>query len=250
MCVGSEYVNDAVLAARPKEDFGWVKGGLEPGYPTLTAEQQALRRWIADQGHWWETCHALDADTLAKDYIVATGATEGCGAPPEPPVIGPHNRPIVWWSTAHATLMGDNSFGTNFTNDASPFDLDTGLRIAIDNGRRAGQTLETDNLYGMTVGGRMLYLRQSFRGTSCVDLDTSSGARISALYRYRDGGGWISPVNYATGQRQGNPRRWSDRVPRVPRSPAATRGRVGPTVAGDKLLFTETFGVTCVERKD
>ena len=239
VCVGSEYVNDPVLAGRPGPfgSIGWDPD-LRPGYPDVASEEQAMRRWLAGDGKVWEQVFALRADDLRQDYIVATGATEGCGTPPNPPAIDGTGRPILWWASAYGTVIERCGFGTNFTTDISSFDLDTGRRVLIDNGRYADQTTETDNLYAMSIGGRYLYLRQNFRGTSAIDLTTSQHWRISAMYRRRDGGGWHSPVNYAQGD---------GGDVRTPATPRSTAGRVPPAVARGRLYFSESFGVTCVE---
>lgn len=238
VCVGSEYVNDPIIAGkRPHENVGW-NPELKPGYPDIESEQAAFRRWLAGEGRVWETHFALRADDLRKDYIIPTGVTEGCGSPPNPPAVDRRGRPLLWWASGHGTLFGKCGFGTNFCVDLSAVDLSNGNRIPIDNGRLAPQTTETDNLYAMSIGGRFVYLRQNFRGTSAVNLETSEHARISAVYRRWDGGGWNAPINYAQGD--------GSNV-RVPRTPAAPAGRVPPIIADGRLYFTEHFGITCVE---
>jgi len=243
VCVGSEYVNDGLIAGKkngsPWQNVGW-NPKITPGYPDVKAEQEAFRKWLAsDDGKFWETHFALRADDLQKDYIVATGATEGCGTPPDPPAIDANGRPLLWWASGYGTIIKKCGFGTNFTTDISALDLDSGDRVLIDNGRYASQSTETDNLYAMSVGGRFLYLRQNFRGTSAIDLTTSEHWRISAVYRTQDGGGWQSPVNYADNPQGGA------RAPSPPGGAAA--GRVPPIIADGKLVFTESFAVTCVE---
>ena len=239
VCVGSEYVNDPVIAGRdPKFGaVGWDPK-LKPAYPDVASEQAAMRRWLNGEGKVWQVHYALRADNLRQDYIIATGATEGCGSPPNPPAIDHKGRPLLWWASGHGTLIRKCGFGTNFTTDISALDLRTGDRVLIDNGRYADQTTETDNLYAMSTGGRYLYLRQNFRGTSAINLETSEHNRISAIYRRWDGGGWQSPINYAQGD--------GGHV-RAPRTPPAPAGRVAPIIAHGRLYFTEHFCVTCVE---
>jgi len=245
ICVGSEYVNDPVLAGRPGQSVGY-NPDTKPGYPNAKAEEEAVLKWLAGDGRYWEVHFALRAGDLGKDYVIATGVTEGCGTPPNPPAIDGEGRPLLWWASAYGTVIRKCGFGTNFTTDISSFDLKTGRRVMIDNGRHAdGQTTETDNLYAMSVGGKYLYLRQNFRGTSCIDLTTSRHNRISAVYRYRDGGGWQSPVNYAQGETRGGGAS-GDSV-RVPRTSATPAGRTAPAIADGKIIFTESFCVTCVE---
>jgi len=240
---GSEYVNDPVLAGKPGQAVGWVPNA-KPGHPTPQAEEEAMRAWLAGDGSDWELFYSLRADNLQKDYIVAAGAIEGCGSSPEPPVIDWQDRPLIWWATAYPTFTKRGTFGSSYSVDISAFDLNTGRRILIDNGRFGVGTTETDNLYGLTIGGDILYLRQNFRGTQWVNLRTSEGGWISAVYRYRDGGGWPAPINYANGSRT------SDTAPdmvRPPSVPAPPFGRVGPTIADNRLYFTEDFAVTCAE---
>lgn len=239
VCVGSEYVNDPVIAGKGPEyaSVGWDPN-LHPAYPDVQSEQAAFRTWLRNAGRMWETHFALRARDLTQDYLIATGVTEGCGTPPNPPAVDQLGRPLLWWASGHGTLIRKCGFGTNFTTDISALDVNTGDRLLIDNGRYADQTTETDNLYAMSTGGRYLYLRQNFRGTSVIDLNTSQHERISAVYRRRDGGGWQSPVNYAQGE-------GSDvSTPRTPTPPA---GRVAPIIACGRLYFSENFGVTCVE---
>jgi hypothetical protein len=81
-----------------------------------------------------------------------------------------------------------------------------------------------------------------------VDLQRASFTRISAPYRHRDGGGWMAVVNYADGKHEARMTDWGPDIVRVPGTPSEqTRGRVAPMIATEKILFTESFCVTCVE---
>jgi len=237
ICPGSEYVNDAVLAGKPGQQVGWVSNA-KSGYANAAEEEEAKRKWLSGAGRPWQSTLALRADTLAQDYVIAMGATEGCGTPPDPPAIDAQDRPLVWWATAFPTLTKPGTFGSSYSMDLSPFDLATGRRMPIDNKRFSGQTTESDNLYGLAVGGRQVFLRQNFRGTWSIDLATSAGAFISALYRVCDGGTWPAAITYALDERG---------PAKVPATPSVPSGRVAPAIAGGKLIFTESFGVTCVE---
>lgn len=247
---GSEYINDPIFSG--KEDPGW-EPELESIHKDYLEEQQALREWLtSEEGCGFETTYALDKRTLSKDYIVAVGATDGCGMPPNPPVLSDAGRPILWWATAHPTLGPEGVFGSNFGMDLSYLDLETGLREVIVAPKNPKVRAEVDNLFGLTSGNGMLYARQNFRGTYAVDLSAGRKHWISALYRHRDGGDWPAPVNYAQGQRE-RERTWPDDLIRLPEHPGGRmKGRVGPTVVAERLLFTEHFGLTCVEheRKD
>ena len=243
ICVGSEYVNDAVLAGKPGQQMGWTPNA-KSGYADAAAEDEAKRKWISGAGKYWETCFALKSDTLDKDYIVATGATEGCGTPPDPPAIDSHGQPLVWFATAFPTLTKRGTFGSSYSMDLSSFVLSSGRRVLIDNkgpdGKThlSGQTTESDNLYGLSVGGDIAFLRQNFRGTGSINLRNSEGSFISAVYRSHDGGTWPAAIVYA--QREKGP-------VKVPRTPPASAGRVAPAIAGGKLIFAEHFCITCVE---
>jgi len=237
VCPGSEYVNDGVLAGKPGQQLGWV-ANAKSGYANAAEEEAGKRSWLSGAGKSWQSTFALRADTLAQDYIIAMGATEGCGTPPDPPAIDGLGRPLVWWATAFPTLTKPGTFGSSYAMDLSPFDLATGRRVPIDNKRFSGQTTESDNLYGLAVGGNQVFLRQNFRGTWSIDLSTSAGSFISAMYHVSDGGIWPAAITYAP----------DDRGPvRVPTTPSVPSGRVAPAIAGGKLIFTESFGVTCVE---
>lgn len=247
ICPGSEYVNDPHLAGTPDAAVGY-QPDLKSGYPDIPAEQAGIRKWLAGPGKDWEVHFALDAETLEQDYVIATGNTEGCGMPAEPPAVGPDGKPLIWWATGHPTMIKSNSFGTNFSTDLNPFDLATGGRIPLTPKKSPPQTVETDNLYAVTVGGDIAYLRQVFRGTTAINLETGDLYPISAIYGARDGGGWRRPVNYASGNRNGNPERWAADVVRVPSYPSAPKGgRAAVALAEGKIYFVEPFCVTCVE---
>jgi outer membrane protein assembly factor BamB len=237
ICPGSEYVNDGVLAGAPGRQIGWVPNA-KSGYANATQEDEAKRKWLSGAGRPWQSTFALRADTLAQDYIVAMGATEGCGTPPDPPAIDGHGRPLVWWATAFPTLTKPGTFGSSYAMDLSPFDLETGTRVPIDNKRFSGQTTESDNLYGLAVGGDIVFLRQNFRGTWAINLNTSNGSFISAIYRTCDGGTWPAAITYAPDERG---------PVKAPRTPSVPSGRVGPAIVEGRLVFAESFAVTCVE---
>jgi hypothetical protein len=245
---GAEYVNDPVFGG--VESPGWAPQ-LQSIHKDYLEEQQAVRQWLSGEGGWcYETTYALRKRTLKKDYIVAVGATEGCGMSPNPPALDHQGRPILWWATAHPTVGPDGVFGSNFGMDLSYLDLQTGLRQTIEVPKNPRARAEVDNLFGLTTGGdRFIYARQNFRGTYAIDLDEGRKFWISASYRHRDGGTWRAPVNYANGSRE-RQRTWTDDMVRLPRTPAGGefKGRPGPTIVTDRLLFTEYFALTCVER--
>jgi hypothetical protein len=228
ICVGSEYVMENVMRDSPD----W------------RTEQTNILRWLSGDtngGRWpdaspaWKHLFVLRASDLAEAFTVPNGPADGCGTPALPPVIDGQNRVLTWFKTAHPTLTAKGSFGTRYSMDISAINLETGVRLPIDNGRLSGTTGETDNLFALSVGGQFLYLRQRFRGTKVIDLEHSTAHSIQAALRKQDGGEWPADVVY----------RESGGLPRCSQPPLA--GREAVVIAGDKLLFSEEYCVTCVE---
>src|SRR5205814_8722775 len=113
----------------------------------------------------------------------------------------------------------------------SAIELKTGMRVPIENGRLSGTTGETDNLFELSTGGAMVYLRQRFRGTKVIDLEHSTSHLIQAAVRVRDGGTWPADIVY----------RNSGELPRT--SQPALGGREAVVIADHKLLFSEAYGL-------
>lgn len=230
-CVGSEYVMEGVMKDSPDN----------------ATEQQNILRWLkgdTNDGKWpdaspaWKHLHVLRTSDLTEPFVVPNGPADGCGAPCPPPCVDSQGRVLTWFKTAYPTLTKKGSFGTKFSMDISAIDLKTGLRVPIDNGRLSGQTGETDNLFALSVGGPYLYMRQDFRGTKLIDLTTSRAHLIHAAVRTRDGGTWDADVVYVD----------TGRPPKS--SQTSLRGRAAPVIAGDKLLWAESYCVTAVEHRD
>jgi hypothetical protein len=158
--------------------------------------------------------------------------------PAPPPAIDSEGRPLAWFKTAYPTLTAKGSFGTRFSMDISAINTSTGLRVPIDNGRLSGTTGESDNLFALSSGGSLLYLRQRFRGTKVIDLKQSSSHLIQAAIRTRDGGTWPADVVYR--DRGG--------LPRTSQPPLG--GREAVVIASDKLFFAEEYCITCVEHRE
>jgi len=231
ICVGSEYVMENVMRDSPD----------------LATEQTNILRWLSGDtngGQWrdaspaWKHLFVLRSTDLTEPFTVPNGPADGCGSPAPPPVIDGKNRVLAWFKTAHPTLTAKGSFGTRYSMDISGIDLTTGLRSPIDNGHLSGTTGESDNLFAMSSGGPFLYLRQRFRGTKVIDLERSTAHMIQAAVRTRDGGTWPADVVY----------RNSGGLPRC--SQSALAGREAVVIAGDKLLFAEEYGITCVEHRN
>lgn len=250
--VGSEFVNDPILAGTPDKKIGY-QPKLKQGYKDRFEEEQAVRNWIKNgggemEGSYWEIHFVLNAKDLSKDNILATGTTNGCGSPALPPAIGPKGLPVLWWATAFGITLKDCGFGTNFTVDLAAFDPDTCLRQPLTEKAIWGQTTETDNLYAMSFAGDTLFLSQGFRGKSVLELDRHQAHGLSAHYRHRDGGSWQRVLNYAQGNRDLNMRKWPDTIKTVPELPSNGTGcgPVSVAIAEEKILFVESFAVTCM----
>lgn len=233
ICNGSEGVLDDVLAS-----------GENP-----EQEYDNLMRWLAGDnngGKWrwggpdWRHFFVMKTADLSEPFIVPNGPIEGCGTPAEPPVVDNEGRVLLWWRTKFPTFTApQGGFGTRFGLDISAVDPATGRRVPIDNGKFCGQyPLETDNLFGLTVGADTIFLRQRFRGTHGLHLKRSEHYFIQAESRSRDGGNWPGDVTYVAQD--------SARVS-TPTSAASTR--TGPAVAPDLLIFAERYCITVMEHK-
>jgi hypothetical protein len=230
ICVGSEYVMEGVMRDSPN----------------LAAEQTNILRWLAGDTHggkWpdaspaWKHLFVLRTSDLSEPFTVPNGPADGCGSPAPPPTADSHGRVLAWFKTAFPTLTAKGSFGTRYSMDISAIDLKTGLRLPIENGRLSGTTGESDNLFALSAGGPYLYLRQRFRGTKVIDLDHSTSHYLESALRVQDGGRWPADVVYHD----------TSGLPHC--SQPALAGREAVVVAGDKLLFSEEYCVTCVEHQ-
>ena len=210
-------------------------------------EQATLRAWMqTPTGSLHEHLIALNTADLSKDYIIPNAPVGGVGAPADPPVLTQDDRLVTWWPTYFSTLSRC-SFGCADGQDIdlASVDLDTGLGVQFPSTRIATD-VETDNTFGMTVDGRdTLYLRQQFRGTKAVNLQTFESYRISAEYRWFDSGGYQATINYAEGSQNGS---WDDFVVYTPLTDEQlSGGHVGPAIVPNRLIFTERFAVVVVE---
>ncbi|MBK8474955.1 MAG: PQQ-binding-like beta-propeller repeat protein [Opitutaceae bacterium] len=213
----------------------------------LASEEANLLRWLAGDtngGRWpeagadWRHLFVLDATTLAEPFVVPAAPVDGVGAPAHPVVVDNDGQVLTYFKTKFPTLTGPNGsvFGTNFSIDLAAVDQATGRRIPIDRGRFAAPwPWETDNLYGLSVAGSQLWLRQNFRGTQVIDLATATARGVSAAIRHRDGGTFNFDIVY------------KDQNPPIATAQPTAMGRTAPIVAGGRVYFTETWGLTAVE---
>ena len=230
-CVGSEGANDDLLSKAT----------------SLADEETQYLDWLnghAVFGSWssqndWKSYFALNLSDLEEPFQIPCGPSEGCGQPPNPPVVDAHGQVISWWPTRFCSLtLREGTFGTRYYIDLAAVDPATGRRQPFNAGTPVPVwPLETDNLYALSTGGRFCYWRQRFRGTYVLDLEGRRHLPIQVEVRTRDGGAWQAPVMYAD----------TSAVP-LPRTPTpATQGRVGATVANHRLYLSESYGVTAIE---
>src|SRR3989344_3799879 len=234
VAIGSEYFLDGVI------------DGTDANF---AAEQAKLKTWLEGVGKNYQHLFALDTADLSLDYTLTNGPVGGVGNPGDVPVLTQQNQPVTWWSTYFGTFSGC-AFGcrSGHEMDIATFDLTTGAPIQFP-GRSDGQmvtSVESDNTFGMTVSGNnTIYMRQQFRGTKAASLTSLTGYWISAEYRYRDGGGWGAPLNYA----QGNLSTFPPDAVRTPSSEERqlSGGHVGPVILPNRIIFTERFALTVME---
>lgn len=207
-------------------------------------EQNKILEWYTGGGPFanaspdWRDCFVLDATTLAEPYVVPVGPTEGCGKPAEPPCVDNSGRVLLWWNTKYPTLTNTGAFGTNYSVDIAAVDPTTGRRVSIDNGRLAGTRQDVDNLYGLSVGGNILYLRQGWYGTMAIRLTDSVGRFVTAYDN-----SWVGYDVFYDGT-SGD----GDDTPQS--ANLFTEGRCPVTVSGSQLFLGEHFGLVALETDD
>jgi len=230
--VGSEYVGEEVMAAASSADD----------------EQSRWADFLAGNGGYtgastdWKHLTVLSTADFAEPFAVPAGPFEGCGTPPEPPVVDNTGQVLTYFKTKYVTFVKPSAFGTAYSLDISRVNQTTGRRAPIDNGRTATEwfTWETDNCYGMSVGGSTLYLRQAFRGTVCINLGTTESRLVSVAYSYQDGGNFANADIIHAGNR--------DTGARIPQAAhPAFSGRVAPAVSGSTIFFTEEWCLVAAE---
>jgi len=241
LLIGSEYVMEDVMQSANNR----------------TQEESRIRRWLlgdANGGAWPDavsnghrTLYAMVIGPLTQANVIAAGPVDGCGIPGEPPCVDWQGRVLTWWKTRFPTLLQDGPiFGSDYAVDIAGIDFSTGNRIVIQNSQRASIMRESDNLYGLSVGGNFIYLRQEYRGTQCINLQTSDAHHIQARQRYQDGGGFAhAHICYV----QGNIN-VSDDDPLIPDVPQPTvYARPPVAIANNRLLWCEEFAIVCVEHQ-
>lgn len=241
--------NRVILQTVPVHHVGSeydMNGVIDGSQGSFANEQPVVRSWLQNNGWYYEHLYALDSQDLSKDYVVANGAVGGVGNHSDPPVVNRDGLALTWWPTYFATISRC-SFGcpSGYNIDIAGINLTNGNGIQIPHSGGLIFGVETDNTFGMTMGGDIMYLRQAFRGTRAINFASKQSHMISATYRYRDCGGWQAPLNYAQGW-PGCPPSTAPSVT-VPTSDEHFQGHVGPAIVDGMICFTEYYGVTCME---
>lgn len=234
--VGSEYVMEGVMASSN----------------SIEEENDNIRLWLQGSGSWadrspdWQHFFVLDAETLVDQFLVASGPVDGCGYPAPMPVVDANGNVIKWWKTRFPTITtSGNVFGTNYSIDLSAVDQTNGNRQIIGNGLSNFQFLETDNLYGLSIGGNYLWMRQNFRGTAIVNLNNTANSYrlVQVTTRVQDGGDFSGADIY---YRESN--QWNGYLSQPYLvSQSRTHARVAPAIAGKYVFISEEFGIVAIE---
>lgn len=229
--VGSEYTMNEVIT------------GSDGSFAN---EQTTVRNWLQNDGWMYEDLFVLDALTLSKPFTVSNGAVGGVGHHADPPVILSDGRALTYWPTYFGTVM-TCSFGcpTGYDIDFATINLTNGNGVQLRSSGSPVTGVETDNTFGLTLANNTLFMRQAFRGTKALNLSTFQTTPVSAIYRYRDCGGWHAALNYANGQ-PGCPPSAGDGVT-VPSHTENFAGHAGPAIVPGYICFTESFALTCME---
>lgn len=234
--IGSEYVGESNSGS-----------SLFADGTNVATEEENLLRWLngdTNGGRWpeaspdWRHLFALNTEDLSEPFVIPAGPSDGVGAPAHPVVVDNSDRVLTYFKTAFPTFTAATGhvFGTRYSQDIAGIHPATGRRVPIDHGRLAAiWPWETDNLYGMTVAGTQLWLRQNFRGTLVVDLATGQYRGVSAPIRHYDGGNFQWDVVY------------QDQPPPIATPHPPTLGRTGPIIVGNRVYLAENWAVTCIE---
>jgi PKD repeat protein len=248
---GTLYVTSVTI---PKTGSEYIMDEVVADANNLEEEEEFIKRWLQgddNNGRWpyasqdWQHIFALDANTLENRFLIPAGPVDGVGYPAPSPVIDNEDRILRWWKTKFPYITTEAPiFGTNFTIDIAGINPQTGHRIIIDNGKLANiWQIETDNLYGLSVGGDYLWMRQNFRGTHALNLKTSDYEAVQVTTCQNDGGDF-SQSHFC--YRQTNLQDFYFDVPYII-TQQRTAGRMAPALAGKYVFISEEFGIVAIE---
>jgi outer membrane protein assembly factor BamB len=228
--IGSEYIMEQLMTDST----------------SFAAEESNIALWLQGLGGWadagsdWRHVFALNTSDLSEPFTILAGPADGCGTPTAPVVVDNSDRVLTYFKTRYPTFTAANPiFGTNYSVDIAAIDQTTGHRLRIDNGHTSGLwPWETDNLFGLSVGGTQLWMRQNFRGTQMADLNTSTGYKVEAQVRNWDGGDF-----------SGYDIIYLDQPPPPDTAQREIAGRVAPILCAPRVYIAETYGITAIEHR-
>jgi hypothetical protein len=211
-CLGAEWCGEIVITSATD-----VNHELDLWLQWLTTTG------MGDASPDWKHLTVLSRTDFTEPFTAIVPPFEGCGEPPEPPIIDNQNRVLTYYHTKFPKLtqrtLGTvppgtlSVFGTNGSVDIVSLNLTNGRITQIDNGASNFSTMQLDNGFGLTCGGNYIYLRNGWFGNSSINLTTSLTTAISG-----PGGGG----SYRS-------------------------GRVSPSVSGTALFYPGSNQITAVE---
>jgi hypothetical protein len=183
-CKGSEWCGEVVVATATSfqnEQDLWL---------FWMSTQSAV---LFDASPDWKHFTTLRRSDFTEPYVAVVPPHEGCGEPPEPPVVDTQGRLLTYYKTKYPTFINDRGvFGTNYSLDIMEIDVATGRRIQVNASNPSPinnfEAQQTDNAFGMTVGGDFLYMRNGWFGTWSVSFANGAVRSVPA----GGGGSWRS----------------------------------------------------------
>jgi outer membrane protein assembly factor BamB len=228
--IGSEYIMESMMAdstdlANEESNIArWLTGDSNGG------------RWT-DAGSDWRHVFALRTSDLTEPFTILAGPADGVGLPTCPVVVDNQNRVLTYFKTRYPTFTKlGGTFGTAYSIDLCAVNMSNGYRVGIGNGSLSNPwPWETDNLYGLSIAGNLLWCRQNFRGTKQFDVVNSTHRGVTAEIRNRDGGVFNFDVVYKD---TGNP---------TGTSQDGMQARIAPIVVGSRVYYTESWSLVALE---
>src|SRR5262249_39467564 len=175
----------ATTAATPIIGSEYIMESLMADSTSLVNEEDNIARWLTgdtnggrwtDAGSDWRHVFALRTNDLTEPFTILAGPADGVGLPMCPGVVDNQNQGLTYFKTSYPTFTKlGGTFGTAYSIDVCAINQATGRRAGIGNGQLSNPwPWETDNLYGMSIAGNFLWMRQTFRGTKQFDVVNST----------------------------------------------------------------------------